>query len=342
MTSVNLGEVAEWVKGRVVGDADVSVTGFAGAQDAGPGDLTFAADSRWLDAARTSAAAAVLVKAPIDDARPAQIVVDDPNLAFAIIVERLTRGAEFEPGVHPRACVEQDADVDPTARIGAGAVVESGAFVGARTIIGSGAVVGARARVGEDCRIKANVTLLEGVVLGDRVTIHSGTVIGSDGYGYATSEDGIHVKVPQTGSVVIEDDVEIGANVCVDRARMAETRIGQGTKIDNLVQLGHNVKIGPHCLIVSQSGVAGSTELGHHVVLGGNVGVTGHVKIGDGAQVTAMSGVSKDLPGGAAYMGVPAVPISQGKRIRLFQMRLPDLVTRLKALEKKAAETHDG
>ena len=331
-------ELADLLSGRVIGDPSVVVSGFAGAGDAGAGDLTFAADARWVDAARDSDAAVILVQEPIDGARAAQIVVKDPNLAFALAVEHMTHAEVPEPGVHGDASVHQDATIDATAYVAACAVVDAGASVGPRAFVGAGTYVGKDAAIGADCLLHANVTVAERVRLGDRVTVHSGAVVGSDGYGYATTPDGVHVKIPQTGTVVVEDDVEIGANVCIDRARFAETRVGKGTKIDNLVQVGHNVKIGPHCLIVSQAGIAGSAELGQHVVLGGHVGVTGHVKLGDGAQITAFSGVSKSLDGGQAYMGVPAIPISEGKRVRLLQMKLPELLKRVRDLERRAEE----
>lgn len=331
-------ELSDLLGGRVVGDASVVVSGFAGAADAEAGDLTFVSDARWVAAARDSAAAVILVEAPIDGAQAVQIVVDDANLGFALAVARLTQGAGPEPGIHASASVHDDATVDETAHVAACAVVDVGATVGPRACVGPGAYVGRGAIIGADSTLHANVTVADGVRIGDRVTLHPGAVVGSDGYGYATTSDGVHVKIPQTGTVVVEDDVEIGANVCIDRARLAETRIGEGTKIDNLVQVGHNVKIGPHCLIVSQAGIAGSTELGGHVVLGGHVGVTGHIKVGDGAQITAFSAVSKSLDGGQAYMGVPAIPISEGKRVRLLQMKLPELLRRIRALEGKLGE----
>jgi UDP-3-O-[3-hydroxymyristoyl] glucosamine N-acyltransferase len=325
----------------VVGDGGRLLRGFAGVDDACPDDVTFATNARWVARARRSSAGAVLVREGLewsDDAALVQIIVADPNAAFAIVVERFTPTPTPEPGVHPDATVDPAASVDPSARIGPRAVLGAGASIGPRTSIGAGAFVGESVRVGADCRIHPNVTLLDGVQIGDRVIIWPGTVIGADGFGYATTCDGIHAKLPQSGVVVVEDDVEIGACVCIDRARLAETRIGRGTKIDNLVQIAHNVRVGPHCLIVSQVGIAGSTELGHHVVLGGHTGVTGHVMIGDGAQVAAFSGVSRNLPGGQAYLGVPALPLREGKRVRLFQNKLPELYQRIKALEQRLEE----
>ena len=329
------GVVGPRVGGGGGGYATVAVTGFAGATEAADGDLTFAHEPRWIDAVKDRPAGAVLVRAQVEGMNAVQIVVDDPNLAFAVAVEHMTRRAAADPVVHPDATVHGDAEVHASASVAARAVVDAGAVVGRGAVIGAGVYLGRDVRLGEDCLLHPNVTVAHGVVIGDRVIIHSGTVVGSDGYGYATTPEGRHVKIPQTGTVVIEDDVEIGANVCIDRARINETRIGRGTKIDNLVQVGHNVKIGPDCLVVSQAGIAGSSELGRQVVLGGHVGVAGHASIGDQAQVAAYSGVPGDLEGGQAYMGIPAIPISEGRRVRVLQARLPELVKRVRRLERR-------
>ncbi len=332
---LTVGEVATLVGGRVVGDASVVVTGFAGAQDAGEGDLTFAGDTGWVDTVKGGNAAAVLVREPIEGMGSPQVVVADPNLAFALAVQRMNDALVVDPGVHDDATVHPEACVAPSASIAARAVVDAGACVGEHSAVGAGCYVGRRATIGAGCLLHANVTIADGVRIGDRTIIHSGTVVGSDGYGYATTAEGTHVKIPQTGTVVIEEDVEIGANVCIDRARIDETRVGRGTKIDNLVQVGHNVKIGSHCLVVSQAGIAGSSQLGHHVVLGGHVGVAGHAVLGDHAQVAAYSGVPGDLDGGRAYMGIPAIPISEGRRVRVLQARLPELLRRVRRLERR-------
>lgn len=333
------GELAALVGGRIVGDPAARVTGYSGIESAAAGDITFASGEKYRAlAVSTPATVVVATEAIPGAAAPALILVEDPNLAFAMIVDRMIRSRlAGAPGVHPGAIVDGAADVHPAATVHAGAVVSRGARVGARSVLFPGAYVGPDASVGEECVLHPNVVVMDRVRIGDRVIIHGGAVIGADGFGYATSPQGIHVKIPQTGTVVVEDDVEIGACTCIDRARFDETRIGQGTKIDNLVQIAHNVVIGPHSLIVSQVGIAGSARLGHHVVLAGHVGVAGHIEIGDGAQVSAYSGVGSDLEGGKAYMGVPARPIHEGKRIRVLEGRLPDIYARLREVERRIA-----
>ena len=331
-------ELARLVGGQVIGDGSKGVRTCSGVQQAHVNAITFAQGDAWRGVAAASDAGAVVVDAPLDGAQMPQIVVEDPNLAFAEIVEHMQRGQAIEPGVHHTASIHKDAQVHDQASVGPNVTVEKGARVGAGTRLDAGVIVEEGARVGERCHIRSNVIVAHHCVIGDEVIIHSNTVVGSDGFGYATTKDGRHIKVPQIGIVVIEDRVEIGSCVCIDRARMDETRVGEGSKIDNLVQVAHNVQIGPNCLIVAQAGIAGSAELGRNVVLGGNAGVTGHVKIGDGAQISAFSGVSKNLPGGQGYMGVPAIPIREGKRVRLMQLKLPSIVQRLKALEAALAK----
>jgi len=331
-------ELAALVGGRVVGNADAVVVGFAGIETAGPGQITFVAQEKWRAALKTTAAACVVVQEEDPACAAAQIVVADANLAFARLVATVShRRALGAGGVDRAAHVHPDAKVDPTAAVRPGAVVAARAVVGPRTVVGANAYVGEGAVVGADCLLHAGCAVLDDVKVGDRCILHAGAVVGSDGFGFATDARGVHHKIPQVGTVVVEDDVEIGANACVDRARFDETRVGRGTKIDNLVQIGHNVAIGSNCLLVAHSGVAGSTVLGRNVVLGAMTGVTGHVKLGDGAQVAAMSGVSKDLDGGQGYLGVPAKPYREGLKVRALTQQLPELNERLKqALDRIA------
>jgi UDP-3-O-[3-hydroxymyristoyl] glucosamine N-acyltransferase len=314
-----------------VGDPDVEIRGFSGIERAGAGDVTFVSDDRFLgDLARTKASAVVL-RAEAPGCPASQIITPDPNLAFAKIVGEAERAmARGRGGVDPRACVDPAAAVDATASVRAGAVIAAGAKIGPRSIIASGAYVGEDSTIGADCMIHANVSIMHHVTIGDRVIIQAGAVLGSDGFGYATDAKGVHHKIPQVGVVVVENDVEIGANSCIDRARFHETRIGQGTKIDNQVQVGHNVVIGPGSILAAQSGIAGSTTLGHHVVLGGKVGITDHVKIGDVARISAYSGVGKDLEGGQDYLGIPILPLREGLKVRVLTGRLPEIVADLK------------
>jgi UDP-3-O-[3-hydroxymyristoyl] glucosamine N-acyltransferase len=324
-------ELAESVGGRVVGDPDVEIRGFSGIERAAAGDVTFVSDDRFLAQLAVTKASAVVLKAESAECPAAQIITPDPNLAFARIVSDAERAlARGRGGVDPRASVDPAADVDPTASVRAFAVVAAGARVGPRTIVGSGTYVGEEAVLGADCLIHPNVSILHHVRIGDRVTIHAGAVLGSDGFGFATDAKGVHHKIPQVGTVVVEDDVEIGANSCVDRARFHETRIGQGTKVDNQVQIGHNVVIGPGSILAAQAGIAGSTTLGHHVVLGGKVGIADHVKIGDVARISAYSGVGKDLEGGQDYLGIPILPLREGLKVRVLTGRLPEIVADLK------------
>jgi UDP-3-O-[3-hydroxymyristoyl] glucosamine N-acyltransferase len=332
-------DLAACVGGRVIGDPDVEIRGFAGIDRAKKGDITFVADDRYLaDLSRTQASAVVL-RAEVPDCAAAQIITPEPNLAFARIVGDAERDrARGEGGVDRRALVDPRATVDPTATVRAGAVVEAGARIGARTVIGCNAYVGEDASIGADCMIHPNVAILHDVTVGERVIIQAGSVLGADGFGYATDEKGVHHKIPQIGVVVVEDDVEIGANSCVDRARFHETRIGRGTKIDNLVQIGHNVVIGPHSALAAHVGIAGSSILGRHVALGGMAGVRDHVKIGDRARVGAYSGVGNDLEAGQDYLGIPAMPYRQGLKIRLLTTKLPEIDASLKeALDRIAA-----
>jgi UDP-3-O-[3-hydroxymyristoyl] glucosamine N-acyltransferase len=324
-------DLAASVGGRIVGDPDVEIHGFAGIERAGEGDITFVSDDRFLAQLAKTKASAVVLKAESAGCPAAQIITPDPNLAFARIVgEGELAIARGRGGVDPAALVDPAAAVDPSATIRAGAVISAGARVGARTIVGSGSFVGEDAVVGADCLVHPNVSILHHVKVGDRVILHSGVVLGSDGFGYATDEKGVHHKIPQVGTVVVEDDVEIGANSCVDRARFHETRIGRGTKIDNLVQVGHNVVIGGFSVVAAQTGIGGSSTLGHHVVLGGKVGIADHVKIGDVARVSAYSGVGNDLEGGKDYLGIPILPLREGLKVRVLTGRLPQIVAELK------------
>jgi len=329
-------DLALLVGGELVGDPDIEVTAIASLEGAGAGDVSFAGDEKHQELAATSAASLIVTRQAITGCTSAQILVEDPNLAIALIGESLDRARPRPaPGIHPAAVVDEGAEVATSATIHAKAVVSCGAQVGERTVLHPGAFLGEGARVGDDCVIHANVSILHGVQVGDRVTLHPGVVLGSDGFGYATTKDGCHVKIPQVGTVVVEDDVDIGANTTVDRARFSETRIGKGAKIDNLVMVGHNVVVGPYSLLVAQVGIAGSTKLGHHVVLGGHVGVKGHLTLGDGSQVGAYSGVGHDLEPGQGYAGIPAVPIKKALKIRAIQGRLPEIQKRLRALEEK-------
>lgn len=337
------GHIAQLLGGTVEGDAALPLSGFAPAHTAREGDLTFAENELYFAAAENSAAAAVLVGPDVPASRKTLIRVSQPRLAFAKVLPLFFPEASFPAGVHPRAEVHPTAQVDPTAHIGPHCVVGERVRIGARTALVGGNHVGADCQVGTDVRLYPNAVLYPRTQLGHRVVIHAGAVIGSDGYGYVL-DNGVHRKIPQVGSVIVQDDVEIGANTTVDRGALGATLIGRGTKIDNLVQIAHNVVTGEHCLIVSQVGIAGSTRLGSYVTLAGQVGLAGHLKLGSRVSVGAQSGVMHHIPEGERWLGSPAVNERQAKRQYIAVQRLPDLLrqvehlgSRLEELERRAA-----
>lgn len=302
---VTLDELGRLVGGKVTGDGKTVIRAVNGLREAGPGDITFLANTKYAPLLATTKASAVIVA----DGTPSPIPtlsVRNPDLAFGLVAQHLA-GADRRPpaGVHPTAVVAPTAVLGRNVTVGAGTVVEAGASVGDNTVLYPQVYVGADASIGPDALLYPQVVVRERCRLGARVILHSGTVVGSDGFGYATDK-GVHHKIPQVGIVVIEDDVELGANVTIDRARFGRTVIGKGTKIDNLVQIGHNVVLGQGCLLVSQSGIAGSTRVGNYVMMAGQTGVVGHLEIGDQAIITAQSGITKDVPPRAIVSGSPA------------------------------------
>jgi UDP-3-O-[3-hydroxymyristoyl] glucosamine N-acyltransferase len=331
---VKLAELAEQLGCRLEGDGDIEIRDVRGLEDAGPQDLTFVAHERYLPRLEASGAAAVILGEGLPPAGRPALRTSNPVLAFARALSLFHPTAPPVPGVHASTASAPDAQVDPTASIGPLCVLGPGAKIGPGTVLDAHVCVGAGVCIGRDCRIYPQVTLREGVVLGDRVTIHSGAVIGADGFGYARDGDR-HVKIPQVGRVVIEDDVEIGANTTVDRATLGETRIGRGTKIDNLVQIAHNVRVGEDTVIVAQVGISGSSRIGSRVTLAGQVGIVGHVEVGDGVIVGAQAGVTKDIPAGSIILGSPAIPHGEFKRQVAAAARLPLLKKALKALEER-------
>jgi UDP-3-O-[3-hydroxymyristoyl] glucosamine N-acyltransferase len=339
-SALQLKEIASLLGGHIEDSAgDVWIRGVASIADAGPEHVTFLGNPKYLPSLRASRAGAVLVAQDFSESVSPQLVrVENPSLAFAKLVERFApKPVPVTPGIHPTAVVGPGVELEEGVCVQAHVVIEAGARIGARTVVGAFGFVGASARIGEDCRIHPRVTVAERCVIGNRVILHPGVVIGSDGFGFELS-GGRHVKIPQVGIVQIDDDVEIGANTTVDRARFGRTWIQEGTKIDNLVQIAHNVVIGRHCLIVAQVGISGSTRLGDYVTLAGQVGVVGHIEIGDQSVVGAQSGVSKSLPGREFYMGSPAVPAGEYREQVAFIRRLSRLNERVQALEKQLRE----
>jgi UDP-3-O-[3-hydroxymyristoyl] glucosamine N-acyltransferase len=332
--SFTAAEIAKHLAGEVIGEPGLVLKGFAPADRAQPGDLTFAENENYFGRAEQSAASAIIVDGPFASSRKTVIRVPNARVAFAKVLPLFFPDPVFPPGIHPTAIVPSSAQVDATAHIGPYCVVGEKTRIGARSVLQGLNHVGAQCQIGEEVNLFPNVTLYPRTEIGHRVRIHSGTVIGSDGFGYVP-DNGIHLKVPQIGNVIIREDVEIGANVTIDRGALGPTIIGRGTKIDNLVQIAHNVIIGEHCVIVSQVGIAGSTKLGNYVVLGGQAGLAGHLKIGNRVSVAAQAGVMNNIPDGEKWLGAPAQPDRQSKRQMIAVQRLPDLLRRVSELEKK-------
>jgi UDP-3-O-[3-hydroxymyristoyl] glucosamine N-acyltransferase len=333
-----LKEIAAFVDGVVVGDDSVVITGVAGIKEACEGDITFLANPKYFPLIDKTRASAIVASAELEKSSKPIIRVENPSLAFAKIVASLAPTEVTHPkGVHPSAVLGKNVSLGKNAAIGAYAVIEDEVSIGDNTIIYAGCFVGHHTRIGNNTLIYPNVSIRERISIGNGVIIHSGTVIGSDGFGFVTIK-GQHHKIPQIGTVEIGDDVEIGANVTIDRARFDKTIIGRGTKIDNLVQIAHNVVVGENSLIVAQVGISGSTIIGNNVTLAGQVGIVGHISIGDNAIVMAQAGVSKSIPAGTMAWGYPAKPVEVAKRVNASVQNLPRLYRAVVELKKKIEE----
>ena len=331
-----LGEIATFVGGELIGDGSLLITGVAGIEDALECDITFLSNPRYLGFLSRTGASCVII--PRDVAAPKSkpvIRADNPSLAFSKAVALLVpvTAGHFR-GIHPAAAVAENAAIGKNVGIGAYAVVEDGCRIGDNTVLYPHVYIGKGCSVGRDTVIYSHASVRERCSIGDRVIIHNGAVIGSDGFGFVTV-DGRHIKIPQVGVVVVGDDVEIGANTTIDRARFGKTAIGAGTKIDNLVQIAHNVTVGKNCLIVAQTGISGSTVVGNNVILAGQSATVGHISIGDNSVVMARSGVSKSLPAGSLVWGTPAQPADEEKKIKVLVNNLPKLFDTVKELKKK-------
>jgi UDP-3-O-[3-hydroxymyristoyl] glucosamine N-acyltransferase len=330
-------QVAKELDGEVLGDGSIPLTGFAPAATARAGDLTFAENEAFFAQAEQSAAAAILVDGPFTSARKVLLRVPNARIAFARVLPLFFPERTFPAGVHPAAVIAPSAQIDPAAHVGPYCHIGENVQIGARAVLQGGN------HVGEKCVIGADTNLFPGVILypltriGRRVRIHAGAVIGADGFGYVF-DAGVHRKIPQVGLVIIEDDVEIGANVTIDRGALGPTLIGRGAKIDNLVQIAHNVTIGEHCLVVAQVGIAGSTRVGNYTTLAGQSGVAGHLKIGDRVILAAQSGVMNDIPDGGKWLGSPAQPDRETKRQIIALRQLPALIRRVGELERRLVE----
>lgn len=340
MQPVRLSELAAALGMEWEGDTDPLITGVAGIADAGPGDITFVSQKGFAHFLERTRAAAVI----LPPGSPSNIPVlraDDPYGAFARLLERMEPCPEriFTPGIHSTAVVDPSAHLGDQLALGPYVVIGAGARIGDRCALGAHVVVGPDAVLGEDCRVYPHVTIREGCVLGSRVILHAGAVIGSDGFGYLPGAAGLS-KIPQIGRVVLEDDVEIGANCCIDRATSGETVVSAGTKIDNLVQIGHNVILGRHCAISAQTGISGSCQIGDHVTMGGQVGLADHLAVGDNAKLAAKSGIYKDVPSGMTMFGYPAFERTAAFKMVANMRKIPELLQRLRRVER-ALEAKD-
>jgi UDP-3-O-[3-hydroxymyristoyl] glucosamine N-acyltransferase len=335
-------ELACLVKGEVVGDPNVVITGVADIRNAHRGEITFAANSKYEAIIEMSNASAVVVRRSFGCPRDskAYIKVSNPDVGFAEIVNEFApEPVCLEAGVHPTAIIGKDVSFGRNVRVGAYSVVESNARIGDNTVIYPNVYVGHFTEIGCDCLIYPNVVIRERCKLGNRVILHPGVVIGCDGFGYATI-DGVRRKIPQTGYVELEDDVEIGANTTIDRARFDKTIIKKGTKIDNLVQIAHNVSIGENGLISALTGISGSCEIGKNVLIAGEVGTQGHIKIGDNVMIAGRTGVTKDVPSNVAISGFPHMLHEKYRRLHILQKKLPELFERVKNLEETFERLH--
>ena len=332
-------DIVNQVGGTLDGDGDLEITAVAGLEEAGSGDISFLSNPKYAGQVARTEASAVIV--PNDWDRPgkcALIRVENSDQVFAQIAELFYE----EPpkplqGVHPSAVVAKSVQLGKGVSVGANATLEEGVIVGENTVISPNCYVGFKTILGANTFLYPLVSIREFVRIGDRVIIHNGAVVGSDGFGYAVQEDASRTKIPQIGIVVIEDDVEIGANVTIDRARFGKTRIGKGTKIDNLVQIAHNVVIGEHSVLCGQAGISGSTTVGSRVILAGQAGLAGHLTVGDGAIVGAQAGVMKDVPAKEFVVGSPAMNHLQTKKLIANMITLPKFKEKLKRLEKLVA-----
>lgn len=338
--SVSLSEIASRLGVEVVGDGERMIEGIRPLDAAGPEHLSFLHNPKYADQASSSRAGAILVARGTELSGRDLLVCDQPYLAVAKALTFFHPSPSPDPGVHPSAVVADDLELAEGASVGPLVVVGRGVAIGRGSVIGPGCVIGDEVRIGDDCLLHPRVVVERGCRVGDRCILQAGVVIGSDGYGFA-SVDGVHHKVPQVGIVVLEDDVEIQANTTVDRATMGETRIGRGTKVDNLVQLAHNVQVGEHCLVVAQVGISGSTKIGDHCVFAGQSGAAGHLEVGDRSVVTARAAVMKSAPADSVLAGQPARPQREWLKTQAAVQRLGALREKITDLEGRLARLED-
>ncbi|MDD5491294.1 MAG: UDP-3-O-(3-hydroxymyristoyl)glucosamine N-acyltransferase [bacterium] len=333
-----LAELATLVGGKILGDPQLMIKGVAGIREAKQDEITFLSNPKYIKELAQTSAGAIIISPEVPIQNMAAIICDNPYLAFARILDVFYPLEQIIPvGVHASAVISPQAKLGANVAIGPFVVVEEGATIGDGTVIYPGTYIGKGSKIGNACRLYANISVREKISIGNKVIIHSGAVIGSDGFGFVPNA-GENVKIPQVGTVIIEDNVEIGANVCIARGTLGDTMIGSGTKIDNLVQISHNVKIGRNCIIVAQVGISGSTTVEDNVTIAGQAGVVGHITIGKGSIVAAQAGVTKDVPPKEIVSGYPAQPHQLAKRINAEVNRLPQLNQKVKELEKRIEE----
>jgi len=338
---MKLNQIARELNGELVGDTDLVITGLAKIEQAGPGELTFLANPKYSKFLKETKASAVLVARDQENIQIPHIKVDDPYLAFLIILEKFNPPQQPNfSGTHSTAVIDPTATIAKNARIGPLVFIGRNVSIGEDTTIYPGCVLLDSVSIGGNCILYPNVSIRERCIIGDNVIIHNGTVIGSDGFGFAPVGD-TYRKIPQMGIVRIEDDIEIGANCTIDRATLGETIIKQGCKLDNLIQIAHNVVIEENTVIAAQTGVSGSTKIGKNVTLAGQVGTVGHITIGDKAIVAAKSGVSKSIPPGEVWFGYPAQQITRQKKVEASLRNLPELMKRTHQLEKALIELEE-
>ncbi len=333
-------EIALLVEGRLEGDGNLMIAGLDSLESAGPLDISFLGNPKYAEAAKNSRAGCLLLprgSEGVSYSSPSRIYVEDPQYGFSRLLTEIESQFPKPPAlVDERASIHYEARLGPEASVSPFVVIERKAVIGERTVIGPHCFIGSGARIGKDCRIYPNVTIRENCVVGDRAIIHSGAVIGSDGFGFSTDKKtGKHRKIPQLGNVVIGNDVEIGSNVSIDRATIGATSIGDGTKIDNLVHMAHNLQIGKDCLILGQSGFAGSTKIGDRVIVAAQAGVAGHLQVGDGAIILAQSGIMNDVEKNAIVFGSPSRPRKEAFRLQALYGRLPELFESVKKIKSQ-------
>jgi UDP-3-O-[3-hydroxymyristoyl] glucosamine N-acyltransferase len=339
---LKISEIAKLVNGEIEGDVDLEISGIAKIDEAKAGQLTFISNPKYVKFADETSASAILVNKDFPKTRKTVIRTENSYLAFLAVLKRFHPDKNtVDSGIHASTVIHSSTSIGENAAIGAFVFIGKNCKIGNSVKIHPGVVISDDVVIGDNAAIYPNVTIRERVELGNNVIIHNGTVLGSDGFGFAREGEMYH-KIPQVGTVIIEDDVEIGSNCTIDRATLGETRIRKGAKLDNLIQVAHNVVVGENTVIAAQTGISGSTKLGKDVVVGGQVGFVGHIEVGDGTSIGAQSGVSKNLPPNAIYFGYPAKPLMQAKREEAALRKLPELLKRISELKRQVKDLRTG